>query len=134
FFRGLVWKDVKSDPVWYASILARRVVATATQDPLLVFGGRAERSLRAQRGTEATVARNQGRIRFFYRLLPTADWLGLGSWRWAAPIPALWVVGAVFLGAAGAGRTRGRLRPLQVAACVAAAVLPLPVLITTASA
>jgi hypothetical protein len=132
FFRQLVLDDVRSDPLWYLGILGRRVVATVTQGELLVLGGRSARSEQARRGPEAPIPPNQGRIRFFYRLVPTADSIGIGPWRLTLPLAVLWVLGAAFLG--GAARERSRRSALAVAACVACAALPLPVLITTAGA
>jgi len=132
FFRRLVLDDVRSDPLWYLAILGKRVAATVSQDELLVLGGRSARSEQARRGPEAPIPTNQGRIRFFYRLVPTADAIGLGPWRLALPLVVLWLLGASFLGLAACERAE---RPaLAVAACVAGAALPLPVLITTAGA
>jgi len=132
FFRRLVLNDVRSDPLWYLAILGKRVAATVSQDELLVLGGRSARAEQARRGPEAPIPTNQGRIRFFYRLVPTADAIGLGPWRLALPLAVLWLLGAAFLGLAAYERTE---RPaLAVAACVAGATLPLPVLITTAGA
>ncbi len=132
FFRSLVLDDVRSDPLWYLAILGRRVVATVSQDELLVLGGRSARSEQARRGPEAPIPTNQGRIRFFYRLVPTADSIGLGPWRMALPLLLLWALGAAFVGVAAYHRTA---RPaLAVTACLAGAALPLPVLITTAGA
>jgi hypothetical protein len=132
FFRRLVLEDVRSDPRWYLAILGKRVAATVSQQELLVLGGRSARSEQARRGPEAPIPTNQGRIRFFYRLVPTADSIGVGPWRLALPLAVLWVLGAAFLG--GAAYERAGRPALAVAACVACAVLPLPVLITTAGA
>jgi hypothetical protein len=135
FFRRLVLRDVRSDPLWYLAILGRRVVATVTQDELLVLGGRSAASEQARRGPNAPIPSNQGRIRFFYRLVPTADSIGLGPWRRALPLGVLWVLGAAFVYAAVRDQSGRGARPaLIVAACVACSALPLPVLITTAGA
>ena len=132
FFRRLVLQDVRSDPRWYLAILGKRVLATVTEDELLVLGGRSARSEQARRGPAAPIPTNQGRIRFFYRLVPTADSIGLGPWRRALPLAVWWALGAAFLCGAAYDR-RGR-PALAVAACVACSTLPLPVLITTAGA
>jgi hypothetical protein len=135
FFRGLVLQDVRSDPLWYIAILGRRLVATVTQDELLVLGGRSAASEQARRGPNAPIPSNQGRIRFFYRLVPTADSIGLGPWRRALPLGVLWALGAAFVYAAVRDQSgRGSRPALLVAACVACSALPLPVLITTAGA
>jgi hypothetical protein len=135
FFRGLVLQDVRSDPLWYIAILGRRLVATVTQDELLVLGGRSAASEQARRGPNAPIPSNQGRIRFFYRLVPTADSIGLGPWRRALPLGVLWALGAAFVYAAVRDQSGRGARPgLLVAGCVACSALPLPVLITTAGA
>jgi hypothetical protein len=135
FFKSLVLRDVRSDPLWYLGILARRVAATLSQEQLLVLGGRAHPSLRLAHGPGAPIAPNQGRIRFYYRLVTTADWVGVGPWRTALPVWALCVPLVLLLAAAGWNRGRCGPRPALLAlACVAAAVLPQPVLVTTAGA
>jgi hypothetical protein len=135
YFRRLVLQDVRSDPFWYLAILGRRVAATVTQDELLVLGGRSARSEQARRGPHEAIPTHQGRIRFFYRLVPTADSIGLGPWRRAVPLEVLWALGAAFVYAAARDRTgRGPRPALSVAGCLACAALPLPVLITTAGA
>ena len=135
FFRRLVLRDVRADPLWYLAILGRRVVATVTQNELLVLGGRSAPSEQARRGPEAPIPPNQGRIRFFYRLVPTADSIGLGPWHLALPVGVLWALGAAFVYAAARDHEgRGPRPALGVVACVACSTLPLPVLITTAGA
>lgn len=135
FFRRRVLEDVRSDPRWYLAILAKRLVATVTQDELRVLGGRSTHAERARRGPEAPIPTNQGRIRFFYHLVPTADSIGLGPWRLALPLAVLWALGAAFLAMAAYDRAgRGPRPALLVVACLAGAALPLPVLITTAGA
>jgi hypothetical protein len=131
FFRERVLQGVRSDPAWFVGILARRVVATVTQDPLLVHSGRVPRPP----GPKVHVPRNQGNIRFYYRLVTTADFLGLGPWRWAVPLWVFWASGGAFVAAACWGRRWGHLRaPALVTACLACAALPMPVLVTTAGA
>ena len=135
FFRRLVLEDVRSDPLWFLTILGKRVVATVTQDELLVLGGRSAPSEQARRGRGAPISPNQGRIRFFYHLVPSAASVGLGPWRLALPVGVLWAVGAAFVYAAVRDQEgRGPRPALSVAACVAGSALPLPVLITTAGA
>ena len=135
YFRRRVLDDVRSDPFWYLAILGKRVVATVTQDELLVLGGRSAPSEQARRGPHAPIPTNQGRIRFFYHLVPTADSIGLGPWRRFVPLEVLWALGAAFVYAAARDRTgRGPRPALSVAGCLACAALPLPVLITTAGA
>jgi hypothetical protein len=132
FFRGLVWRDVRADPIWYFQILLRRLVATVTEDELLVMGGRAPRGELALRGPNAPIAPNQGNIRFFYRLVPTADWFGLGPRRLALPLSMLWIVGASFV--AIAARSPAWRPAGLVVLCTACSALVLPVAITTAGA
>lgn len=135
FFRRLVLRDIRADPPWYLAILGRRVVATVTQNELLMLGARSARADQARRGPNAPVPTNQGRIRFFYHLVPTADSFGLGPGRLALPLGVLWALGLVFVYAAVRDREgRGPRPALSVAACLACSVLPLPVLITTAGA
>lgn len=135
FFRRLVFRDVRSDPLWFLAILGRRVVATVTQDQLLLLGGRADPSVQARRGPRAPIPTNQGRIRFFYRLVTTADWVGCGRWRVPLPLGALWGAGAAFLYAAVSDRARrGPRSACALLASVACAALALPVLVTTAGA
>jgi len=121
--------------LWFLTILGKRVLATVTEDELLVLGGRGAKSEQARRGPGAPIPPNQGRIRFFYHLVPTADSVGLGPWRLALPLGVLWAMGAAFVYAAARERRGWGTRPaLVVAACLACSVLPLPVLITTAGA
>ncbi len=135
FFRRQVLRDVRSDPWWFLTILGKRVLATVTQDELLVLGGRSAPSEQARRGPGAPIPPNQGRIRFFYRLVPTADSVGLGPWRLALPLGVLWAMAAAFVYAAARDQEgRGPRPALGVAACLACSALPLPVLITTAGA
>jgi len=133
FFRRLVLHDLESDPPWFLGILGKRLVATVTQDELLVLGGRSAPAERARRGPSAPIPTNQGRIRFFYHVVPTADWIGLGPWRLALPLAVLWILGAGFAYVA-ARDWEGRRPALAVAGCMACSALPLPVLITTAGA
>lgn len=133
FFRELVWRDVRSDPIWFVRILARRVVATVSQDELLLLSTSVPRDENGPRAPK--VPRNQGNIRFYYHLVTTADWMAVGRWRFPVPLGVFWSLGTTFVVLAVWPRGWLELRPAAgVLACTAAAALTMPVLVTTAGA
>jgi len=132
--REAVLRDVRTDPAWYATILARRLVAVVLQTKLWPWAPRDGRS------TSTSTSANEGVLDKYYGYTATADHFGLGSARLELPIslllPPLPLL--VFraaaprrLGWSEAGRTRARAA-LRVVACVAAGAIVLPVLVTTA--
>jgi hypothetical protein len=134
-FRRLVFDDVRSAPGWYAGILARRLWATLAQIKLAPWAPLDGLSITPQGSP------NEGAIDHYYGMATTADWIGLGPWRFELPLavlegPALLLVLLVVLGR-GIARLRpwsARLAPAAfVLLCVAVAALGLPVLFTTAA-
>jgi len=131
--RRLFLRDIASDPLWYAKILAQRVPATVLQLrlwPRVTAGGTS-----FVRSTHP----NQGISNAYYGFAPTADWFGLGRWTWEAPLPLVWLPLVLCLGGATAERLlhrRDRLfqnARLAVLAAVAVAAGTMPLLSTTAS-
>ncbi|MBI3931956.1 MAG: hypothetical protein HY317_00950 [Acidobacteria bacterium] len=134
--RRLVLRHVAEDPSWYAAILAKRLVATATLSKLWPFGPRDGLTM------APSTSANEGVMDVYYRLTTTADFVGLGGALREVPVELLLLPPALLAGLWWAGpRTvrfrdaRARLGPaLLLLGCVACAALTLPVAITTASA
>ena len=128
--RDLMLADIRADPLWYAGILAKRVLATVTQWKLRAWGPLDGVAV-APRGHP-----NEGQIDAYYALTTTVDVVGAGPYRPEMPLPLLvlpsWMLVALAWRGRGAARVRAR-QSLLVLACLAAATLPLPVLITTAA-
>ena len=129
-FKRRVLENVRGDPLWFATILGKRFLATVSQWKLWPRAGIDGTSF-APRS-----APNEGAIETYYRLTTTADWVGLGPWRRELPVslvvlPTLLVVGVLLFRR---GQGKGSAGELKVLACLASAGLALPVLITTASA
>jgi hypothetical protein len=131
--RKMIWRDVASDPAWMAGILLKRTAATITQWKLRPWPPLSGRSF------APSTTGNEGRMDAYYVLATTIDRFGLAGRNVELPIPLLVAPTAVL--AAIAGRARRRRRPdvplegrLAVMACVAAATIGHPVLLTTASA
>ena len=131
--RALILRDVASDPAWMAGILIKRTAATVTQWKLWPWPPWGGRSIAPSR------APNEGQINSYYALATTVDRFGIAGRDLELPIPLL-LAPTVVLAAIAIGRRR-RKRPdhalerrLGVVACVAAATLGHPVLLTTASA
>jgi hypothetical protein len=135
-FRTLVLDDVREDPLWYATILAKRVCATVAQWKVWPWAPRDGIHIR-RRSSD-----NEGVIDKYYGYTTTVDHVGFGSWQVELPISLL-VLPTVLLVALpwvptrmrpGALAVRRRPARLGVIGCVGLAAMPLPVLITTAGA
>jgi hypothetical protein len=132
-FRARILRDVREDPLWFASILARRVAATATQWKLRPWGPTAGGSV------APASAPNEGLVDAYYRLTTTADWVGIADHRVEVPLPLLWVPALVLVvwriarrsGGDAAGVRRADVRALGL---VALGTATMPVAISTASA
>lgn len=129
--RDQVVDHVVGDPLWFAGILARRLVATVLQTKLWPWIPISGRSL------APAAAPNEGIIDSYYALTKRIDFFGIGRVIGELPI-ALLIGPTVLLMLAsvwsGVGRRRVRPGSLGVLACLAAATLPSPILITTAGA
>jgi hypothetical protein len=128
YLRRLVLDDIRKDPLWYAGILAQRTWATLVLRRLWPWPPLSELSF------EPSTSPNEGVIDNYYRLTATADTLGAGLWTAEAPVPLLLLPGWLLLVRWLRLRDRRTLGDLGVLACLAAATLALPVLVTTASA
>jgi len=135
FFRQKVLEDITGDPLWYATILAKRLLATVGLTRLAPYAPRDGRSLQAKESPQ------EGAMNVYYHLTTTVDFVGIGGWKAELPVVFLWGPSLLcVLLCCTAGRSE-RLRAarqhvaggLAAAACVAAAALVSPVLITTAS-
>lgn len=130
-FRRLVLRDIREDPIWYGSILARRTWATLTLEKLWPWGPRDGRPFATATHPSEGVTDN------YWGMTLGADFFRLGRRAWEAPmtlllLPPLGLI-AVALFATGPVRAEAR-RGLGVTSCVALAALPAPVLISTAAA
>lgn len=134
--RRVILGDIVDDPVWYAEILARRLAATVSLSKLWSYGPRDGTSI-----VPAT-SPNEGVIDSYYRISRQADWLAFGSRErelptWLFLLPSALVLTCA-LGASVSARCRavweevqGGLLPLL---WLSLAILPVPLLITTATA
>jgi hypothetical protein len=134
FFRRQVLSDVRSDPTWYALILARRVTATVWQTKLWPWS-----PVDGMAYTPSSSA-SEGRIDQYYRFTRTVDFVGLGSRQFELPVWLLVAPTLILLGRGAYSWMRGgpdcrmRLRShLTLLGCPALALLGAPVLVTTAS-
>jgi hypothetical protein len=125
YFRRSVLDDVLGDPGWYVGILARRAVATVTQEKLRAWGSRDWRWIDQQ------VLPNEGDIEKYYVRTTTADWFGWGPWRVELPVPLL-VAPTLAVLVASLVPPRS-WRPAALLGCAAAATLPAPLLVTSAA-
>jgi hypothetical protein len=134
--REFLLRDIRGDPWWYAGILIRRVAATVSLYKLWPWPPLSGASIVPARSDNEGVTDN------YYSMIAQADWIGLGPWTAEAPIalvlaPTLFLLGLCCLPRATprweVPVTRAR-RALPLLACAALAVLPTPVLITTATA
>jgi len=122
--RRVVLGEIAQDPAWFAGILAHRLWATLAQSKLWPWGPSSGTSIApAQRA-------NEGVVDSYYSLTSTADWFGIGRAVTEVPVPLLVLPTLAFLVLNWRRRRHGAwpLAPLF------AAVLPLPVIVTTASA
>jgi len=132
-FRDMILRNVASDPLWFAGILAKRAAVTLTQWKLWPWGPRDGRSTRPRSHP------NEGVIDEYYEMTAPADVFGflrheveLPVLLLLAPTGALIAVWAVRLRRPGAA---GRLGPaLALLATLAVSAGTQPVLVTTASA
>jgi hypothetical protein len=131
-FRRLVLNDIAEDPAWYARILLKRTAATITQWKLWPWRPRDGTPVRPR------TSWNEGFMDKYYGYTTTVDHVGLGLWRLELPIGLLLLPGLLLAVLAvlrpPGERPRGAHAGLIVAAVVALATLPLPVLISTAAA
>ncbi|HEY2946251.1 MAG TPA: hypothetical protein VGN09_27715 [Vicinamibacteria bacterium] len=134
-FRRLVLTDVRSDPAWYAGILARRLWSTLSQAKLRPWAPRDGVSIAPRQSP------SEGAIDTYYSMATPADRVGLGPWRGELPLIVLWGPTLLLILLYVRARSTGRLRPwpsrqgsaLLVLSCAAVAALGLPVLFTTAA-
>jgi len=130
--RAAVLRDIKEDPLWFAHILLRRLVATVLQRKLWPW-----RPVSGSSIVPAS-ASNEGLIDSYYSLTATADHFGLGPFRFEVPVPLL-LLPWLFLILRGLvlslRRSPDTLRsPALLVVLLAAAAITLPVAITTAGA
>jgi hypothetical protein len=134
--RDVILSDVREDPLWLAEILAKRLLATVSLYKLWPWPPRDGVSF-----FPATTA-NEGVMDHYYGLTRQADVLVLGPWSGEAPIsvllaPMLALIAAACLPATWkplAAIAASARRSLPLLACLGLAVLPVPVVITTATA
>jgi hypothetical protein len=122
-FRGLVLRDIREDPPWYAGILARRALATLTLHKLWPRGAAS---------FAPAVDAAEGVTDNYWGMTLRADWFRFGRATWEAPLPLLLLPSLGLLGLALLGRGEAR-KGAAVTACVALAALPAPVLVSTAA-
>ncbi len=127
--RRLIVSDIESDPLWYVRILAHRAWGTVALVKLWPWAPLSGHSI------APSTHPNEGVIDSYYGLVTAADRSGIGHSRFEWPIPAL-VTPALVLLAFGLTRFRARLgrREPALLLILAAAVLPLPVLVGTGGA
>ena len=134
--RQLILKDVREDPLWLVEIVAKRFLATVSLYKLWPWTPRDGRAL------YPAASPNEGVIDHYYGLTRHADWFTIGPWSGEAPVLALLLPALALLAAALApasmpwlvGVSSTARRSWLLLACVALAVLPTPVVITTATA
>jgi hypothetical protein len=126
--RRLVVGAIEADPAWYAGILVRRALATATQRKLWPWPPLGGRSL------APPAHPNEGVIDSYYSLVTPADRVGVRGAQMELPVPLLAAPAALALVAPFFKRGHHRLAEALALVAVVAAALPLPVLITTAGA
>lgn len=124
FFRSLFLRDVAADPLWYAGVLLKRTLATATQFKLLPWA--------PLDGTPVF------KPILHDKYTTPVDWVGVSTYRiFELPLPLLWIPAIVLLIlSARAGDKRdwrtSAAGEVAVLALIAGCALPLPVLVTTA--
>lgn len=126
FFRNAVLGDIRKDPLWYASILGKRVVATAGMTRLLPWAPVDGVSLRYPL--------------FHYRYTTPADWVCFGRRRRELPVQVFWLPPLVLAAIWWFARRRGdvesqsRLRATgKLLAVIAVGALGAPVAVSTFS-
>ena len=133
--RDLVLADIAGDPFWYAGILGKRALATASLWKLWPYRPRDGHSMRP-RGHP-----HEGSIDEYYRMTKTADFVDLGTRELELPVTLILIPTGLLILASSLGRwlfdrpARRRLRSiLALLGCISLAALVQPVLVTTAGA
>jgi hypothetical protein len=125
--RAQVLAAVARDPFWFGAVLARRALSTVTLWKLWPWRPTAGIFIRR------AASPNEGVIDKYWTYTTTVDHLGLGRARLEVPVPLLLAPSLALLLGSWRGRRSGAARAtLAAVACVAAATLVLPVLVTTA--
>lgn len=129
-FREKTLASIRSDPAWFATILAKRAAATVTQWKLLP--SRRASGLSFARSTHP----QEGAMDTYYGLTATGDLFAFGRHEVEAPVPLLWLPLVLLAGAGALRGVPGRAARLEFGLVVilAFAALVLPVLVTTAGA
>ena len=129
FFERVVTAEIRQDPLWYATILAKRLSATLFQTKLWPFHDPGGRTFAPKRFP------GEGQIDAYYGWMRTVDLIGVGGRTWEIPVPLL-IAPAVILTviAAGGRRASGARRGLLFLSCVMAGAAASPVLLTVGSA
>jgi hypothetical protein len=123
-FRRAVLNDVAGEPLWFGSILWQRAVSTVSLRKLWPRGAVDGRA------TEPDDSENAGVMDKYWSYTPTADRFAVGRARVEVPVALLLLPPMALVFAA--WRSPDARRWLLAAGCLAVAVLPLPILITTA--
>lgn len=126
YMGAVVRRDIWADPRWFLGVLGRRFVDTVSLAKLAPYGPRDGYSIEPPE--------------WHYKYTTPADWFGFGGRKVEVPTPALWAASLVLLllWAYAASRSREGLKRsledrLSLVLALAAATLPLPVLVTTAA-
>jgi hypothetical protein len=134
--RRLVLRDIREDPAWYATILAKRLGATLSQWRLWPYGPEDGRSVLG------LLHPAEGLIVTYYGMTATVDFLAFGPSRLELRVAWLIAPSLLLAGLALSARRVRRLAPhastlwgsLAVLGILATGTLVLPVGVTTASA
>jgi hypothetical protein len=135
FYRQAIFDDVRKDPLWFASILAKRIWATIALPKLWPRAAHGSVSFSPSRSV------NEGAMDIYYLFAPTVDWMGIGEQRVQLPLlllvgPALFLVALALPSAIGHRRhlaASSAARSLLALSCPALSALAGPVLFSTAS-
>jgi hypothetical protein len=126
FVREAVLRDIRSNPLWLASIFGRRFVDTVSLAKLAPYGPLDGSSILPPP--------------LHYKYTTPVDWFGFGRRKVEVPTPLLWggTLILLFVWAVAAWRSSAESKQrlealLSPVLAVAAATLPLPVLLTTAA-
>lgn len=133
--RRIFIEDVTEAPLWYVTILVKRVVWTFSQWKLRPHPWRDGVSFAPQ------TSDNEGLTDAYYLMVAPIDVFGLGPWRAEWPLELLWLpplgllAAWILLRRRGSSPAVGRLgRELGLIACLACATLPIPVVFSTSTA
>ncbi len=117
-FREAFLAELSASPVWFARILAQRLLATVALTKLSPWGPRDGESRSAPL--------------FNYKFSTPIDWFGWKEWTWEVPVSTLFIPTLVLLGWGILARNRfGGAGAVLTA--VGLATLPVPILISSAS-